>query len=279
MHKVAAVILNYNSSEDSEKCIGYLLLQDYKYMDIVIIDNGSNPIEKKKIEDVCQKAKLTLICNNENKGFSAGNNIGIKYSIKLGAEAILIINPDVELRDKKYISIITKALFNNDQVVVAGSDIIDAEGNHQNPLRELNYWEDLFWLIDILCKKLFFWHGYIDYNSNGFVEKLTGCCIILKSTFLEKIGYLDEGVFLYCEEPILAKAVQMRNQKMLYCNETIAYHMHIASQKGSSKLRLMKMIDSRKYYLEKYSGYHGLALKMLLTSRNLQRKFYELTKR
>ena len=41
MSKVMAVILNYNTLEDSIKCSELLRKQDYKDLEIVIVDNGS----------------------------------------------------------------------------------------------------------------------------------------------------------------------------------------------------------------------------------------------
>lgn len=45
------------------------------------------------------------------------------------------------------------------------------------------------------------------------------------------MGYLDESVFLYCEEPILASRVKKYGYKELYVREITAYHMHHDSEK------------------------------------------------
>lgn len=44
-------------------------------------------------------------------------------------------------------------------------------------------------------------------------------------SFAEKMGYLDESVFLYCEEPILASRVKKYGYKELYVREITAYHI------------------------------------------------------
>ena len=41
MNKIVAVILNYNSCEDTEKCVRYIKEQNYDNLDIVIVDNAS----------------------------------------------------------------------------------------------------------------------------------------------------------------------------------------------------------------------------------------------
>ena len=88
-------------------------------------------------------------------------------------------------------------------------------------------------------------------------------------TFVERIGYLDENVFLYCEEPILASTVKKYGYKEWYVRELTAYHMHINSEKGNTRKRLQLFRESRRYYWKNYSGYGKIRLFFLLLSDKL----------
>lgn len=77
MLKLMAIILNYNSSDDSIKCAEYLLKQK-KNIYITIVDNCSTDDSKKKLKLFSQKKDIIFLENKQNNGFSAGNNIGLK---------------------------------------------------------------------------------------------------------------------------------------------------------------------------------------------------------
>ena len=89
--------------------------------------------------------------------------------------------------------------------------------------------------------------------------------------FIKKGNLLDENVFMYCEEPILAKTLQNKGYKALYVDEVTAYHQHISSQKPSSNAaRMIAFLKSRKYYIKNYSGYNSLECILAIFIRNLQ---------
>jgi hypothetical protein len=90
--------------------------------------------------------------------------------------------------------------------------------------------------------------------------------------FMKKIGCLDENVFLYCEEPILAATVEREGYKEYYLHNLTAYHMHKKSEKGNPAKRLETFFESRKYYLKNYSKYGKVRLAIAIASINLQRK-------
>ena len=64
--KVAAVVLNYNSSADCKICIDYLKKQVDVELEIVVVDNASSPEERKKLSQfvwkrVVHSFKITTI--------------------------------------------------------------------------------------------------------------------------------------------------------------------------------------------------------------------------
>ena len=84
--------------------------------------------------------------------------------------------------------------------------------------------------------------------------------------FLRSTNYLDENVFLYCEEPILSAKVNAAGGKILYVPMVKATHAHIKSEKGDGTKLMLLFIQSRKYYLKTYSGYNRLQIGCLFLS-------------
>lgn len=272
--KIPVILLNYNSSSDCKKCISFLKRQQGVELEIVVVDNCSRQNEVEQLRQLCSQEDCTLIENHENRGYNAGNNIGLRYAVSKGYEYALIANPDMEFPQKDYITRLIHCITRNSGTVIVGSDIVTPNGMHQNPMREITYWEEFWWGFTIWRnRKTHRWFS-CDFTKSGACEKLSGCCFLIDLNFAKQIGYFDENVFLYSEEPILAKQVNMTRKQMYYCAEMQAIHHHIKSAKGNSRKRMQVLFKSRCYYLRNYSGYSGFKLRFLLLSKYVQKMVY-----
>ena len=101
--KVAVIILNYNSSLDCRKCVSFLKKQREVELEIVVVDNCSQAYDVEKLRQLCKEYGCTLIENHENRGYNAGNNIGLRYAAEKGYKYALIANPDMEFPATNYI--------------------------------------------------------------------------------------------------------------------------------------------------------------------------------
>lgn len=274
--KVPVILLNYNSSVDCLKCISFLKQQQGVDLEIVLVDNCSQSDDLSALRRIAQQERCTLLENKDNRGYNAGNNIGLRYAARSGLEYALIANPDMEFPQSDYIQKMVSAMEQDEEIVVCGSDIINPDGSHLNPQREISYKEELFWFIEILRnRKSKKWY-LCDYTQSGYCKKVSGCSLLLRMDFIKSIGFFDESVFLYSEESILSKQVKQYGKKMYYLSNVQAVHQHIESQKGASKPRMKIFFKSRNYYLRKYSGYNMLKLYLLLFSKYIQSLLYRL---
>ena len=269
MKKVAAVVLNYNTPKDTINCVN--LLKSQKDVDLlpIVVDNKSTD---DSIEIFKRELDARLIKNNENKGYSAGNNLGLKKAIEESCEYALIINPDVEVKDDKVIKKCLDVMEAKKDVALVGPDIIEMDGSHQNPLRELKFWEDFLWPLAVLCNRRSKKSRYVmDYTKSGYCEKVFGCCFLVRLEAIKDIGYLDESVFLYSEEPILAAMLKEKNYKIYYIADVEVFHKHVEKEKGDATDRTYQYFTSRYYYLKNYK-YKGLKRKLVCASCRIERK-------
>lgn len=277
MEKVVAIILNYNTSDDCEKCVSYLSKQDYDELSIVIVDNASpNHGEKERLEDIKQKYGCDLILGDKNEGFSAGNNIGLKFASEKNADWALVINPDVELRNDNYISYVIEENKKWNDVVVIGTNVVLPTGERQNPQRESTYWESVLWPLEILKSKIDKKKNrYLCEDKTGYCEKVTGACFFISMPFVKSIGYLDENIFMYSEEAILAAQVRLHKGKILYISEAVANHEHYGVKKAPSKDRMLLLVSSRLYYYQNYEQMNKVAFNIVRLSLSIEKKFLE----
>lgn len=289
--RIAVILLNYNSEEDLFACVEQIRIQQNIEIVTIIVDNASQPQSVDAIQawskahipaaycsdtidlfaSICERSldqhafSDFFIYNHENNGYSAGNNIGIKLADYLNVDAVLIANPDMRFYDQNYIAQLSNVLFADEEYFVAASKIIGLDGKDQNPLREAEFTEELFWPRQLFPKIFTIKPYLIPYKSDQIitVPKVVGCCLLVRMDFLREIGYFDETTFLYAEEPILAAQVRQKKGKIVFTPFVEALHAHQANTKGNSSKRMQLFIKSRKYYLKKYSGYNQIQLMLL----------------
>ena len=260
--KLAIIILNYNSSADCGKCVAFLKKQQGIETEIIIVDNCSREDDRKAVETLCNEQGCTFIANNENRGYNAGNNVGLRYAAEKGYEFAMIANPDMEFPETDYLVTLLAKMQEDKEIVICGSDIIGADGIHQSPMGKDGNWRSSFgWIKDIIGRKdkKNDAYDFIDnHKESHYCHKVSGCCFMIKISFLEEIKFFDEKVFLYCEEAILSRQVEMAGKKMYYLATAQAIHRHVKNEKGDPVKRFRAWGKSRCYFIDKYSGDHWL---------------------
>lgn len=264
--KVAVVILNYNSSDDCQKCVSFLKRQEGVDLEIILVDNCSSDGEQ--VRTLCQEQGCTFIASSENWGYNAGNNIGLRYAAEKGYSYALIANPDMEFPQTNYIQQLVKVMEQDQEIVVVGSDIVGADGLHQSPMYRDENWRTSFgWLTSFFRKTTREAYDFIDrYEESHYCAKVSGCCLLVRMDFMQSIGFFDEYPFLYCEEAILSRQVEWAGKRMYYTTSAQAIHRHISSTKGDPMKRFVQWKRSRLYFIHRYSGDHWLGKKIAALS-------------
>jgi len=295
--RAVSVVLNFNSSHELCELLPQLEAQRGVPHAVIVVDNASRSEEVSRAKEIFSQtwpyglvgstAEITasikhavtpsrayLVLHEHNGGYSAGNNVGIRLAEELGAAAVLIANPDMRLEDPNYVAQLYETLVGERSNLIAASRIVGLNGLDQSPLRELSYWEELLWPIFALRNKLFKPSSHVVLppgNQPAAVRKVSGCCLMLRLDFLRGNGYLDEGVFLYCEEPILAEKVRRAGGHIVFQPHLLAVHAHRKSIKGNPSRNMLQHIKSRCYYLRHYSNYRPIARACLFVSYALLR--------
>lgn len=92
MKRLAAVVLNYRTVEDTLLAVRALRESRRAVDELIVVDNGSGDGSVDRLGALVPP--LTLLAVSANLGFSGGHNVGIREAIRLGADRVLLVNSD-----------------------------------------------------------------------------------------------------------------------------------------------------------------------------------------
>ncbi len=95
---VSIVLLNWNGGEHVDPCLEHVIAQDYRPIEVIIVDNGSVDDSLERIK--AAHPEFVYIENQKNRGYAGGMNQGIEAS---HGDFIVPLNQDVCL-DKTFVS-------------------------------------------------------------------------------------------------------------------------------------------------------------------------------
>ena len=227
---VSVVIPNYNGKKYLETCMKSLMKQSLKPEEIIIVDNASKDGSIEYIKEEF-KEKVTLICLDENYGFSKAVNEGIKKST---SEFIALLNNDTEL-DEKWLEELYKCIQKDEKIFSCCSkmlrfverDIIDDAGDEYTLLGWGN--------------KIGDGKASSDYEEDKEVFSSCAGAAIYRSSILDEIGLFDENFFAYLEDMDISYRARIYGYKNYYASKAKVYHIGSAtsgSRHNSFKVKL-----------------------------------------
>jgi GT2 family glycosyltransferase len=118
---VITVVLNWNGKQDTLACLASLEQTAYSSHQVVVVDNAS---VDNSVAAIQQKfPQVHVIANELNLGFSGGNNIGIQWAMRRGADYCFVLNNDT-LVDPQAISYLVDTIHADESVGAVGPLII-----------------------------------------------------------------------------------------------------------------------------------------------------------
>ena len=233
---VSIVVLNYNAGKLLLNCIESIKKSSYQNIEILVVDNISS--DNSQIECKKKFPDIKLIQNDENLGYCGGNNAGIK---KAEGEFIIILNPDT-IVETNWI----------DELLNAQKEFGD--GLYQPKILSLNEENTIQSTGNMLH---IFGFGFARDKGNKVIERkeeiekvgyASGTCLFTTRKVLDKIGLLDEFLFLYHDDLDLGWRGAQIGINSFYVPKSKIYHVESYSLKWSSK-KFYWLERNRKYCL------------------------------
>ena len=219
-NKLAIIILNWKQYELTIKCLSSVYKSKFKDFEIVLVDNESNTEKLKNLLKNFKKIKVFQ--NDENLGFGAANNIAINYAIQNNFEYLMLLNNDTEVDENFILPLLN--IINNDNLIGAVQPLI-MNYNNKNSI----------WSAGGYVNK-FFGYTSTNKNSNGNLKLdwITGCCMLLKTDLIKKVGLIDENFFAYYEDVDWSLRIKDLGYSLKLVNTSLVYHYGSKSSENSS---------------------------------------------
>lgn len=281
--KTGMIIIHYNDYDSLKSLMDNI--KDYKVLDkIIIYDNNSNKDIKSKLKKL-NNNNIEVIFNSENKGFSYAINEASKALINEFKECnIIISNSDIIIDKEEDIKKLIKIL-NNKKTGLVAPTIVEGTNLNRGWRQPSPFLDSMMNIVGI---HRFFRKKYIMYNEDHYekdtsiVEVASGCFFLIKSNTLREINYLDDNLFLYYEENVLARKLQVKKKNIVIANNILIIHNHSVSiDKNMKKIQKLKQQKKSQYYFQVQYNDANLIEKILLKTtafinRNILRLFYAI---
>lgn len=256
--KAVCVVLNYNDGKTTEKLVKKI--RDYGCFEhIVIVDNASSDHSWERLL-MLQNQKVRVIRAGENGGYGAGNNLGIRFAVKMfGASHVLLCNPDVSFSEdcvERMLGIFER---HGDVGVVTARmrDCVYKDMKNGWPLRGV--WGELLSMGPvsrrIFKRGLNYPDSYFQGKRAVYVDVVHGSMLMVDTEAFRECGGYDEGIFLYQEEAVLGQRMKRAGYRTVLVLDREYGHEHGVSigknvRSGVARQRLRE--ESVMYYFREY---------------------------
>jgi GT2 family glycosyltransferase len=221
-----------NNSQKSKNDTAIDLLEiDYKELTKVKLDQNLF-INENRLE------KLILIDNDENYGFTEGNNIGMRFGLKnLSVEYFLLLNNDTVV-DESFLKNMINSVGNYEKIGFAGAKIYYYKSDEVSNLISfaggtigLNNSEPHPVGVDEVDNG--------QYDNDRLVDYVEGSCMLVNTDLILDVGLFNPDYFTYWEEIDWCIRGKKAGYNTLYTAKASIWHKCYGSDVGASSIFYM----------------------------------------
>ncbi|MDO8669221.1 MAG: glycosyltransferase family 2 protein [Candidatus Buchananbacteria bacterium] len=256
--EISIIINNYKTKGLLKQCLrgiyAYPPSVDYE---IIVVDNNSKDGSVEIVKEQFKQVKL--IEARENLGHHKGNNLGIKNS---SGRYILILNTDIALLDNS-VDKMYQFMESHQAAALVGPKLKNPDGSTQLscmrfPSKLVPIYRRTFLGNFAFAKKEIDYYLMKDFDhlSTREVDWILGACVLVRKAAIDKVGLMDEDLFLYFGDIAWCNKFWEFNYKVYYFVDAdiVHYHKRESAQSGIFSFVFWIHIIDWIRYLKKYSS-------------------------
>jgi GT2 family glycosyltransferase len=249
---LSIIIVTYNPGPILLDCLRSLPagVGDLPY-EVIVVDNASSDGLVGQAQAAFPQHRYIL--NDDNCGFAGGNNQGLALA---SGDYVLLMNPDVVAQSDSLRALVAY-LESQPSVGIGGPRTLDRHGHlsltAHGPYTAFNVlWQYLG------LDRLFPHMVYGRYRrASGTatapfpVAWVQAHCLMLKRAVYEQVGGLDEGFFLFCEDPDLCDRAAQIGWETHFLPGAVVHHVESSSVSRYPERRIRAYHLSPLHYFRK----------------------------
>lgn len=269
--QVAIVIINYNSSEFTIKCIESVLKHTSKAIEyeIIVVDNASEKEDFEHLKQFVKKLELPKVVLHRsriNTGFGGGNMHGVQFA---NAEYYLFLNNDTLLLDDP-IKTCYDFMEQTKDAASCGPQIYNENNEKQLSFDHFtSFTREVFgkqFVQTVFSKP----NRRKTYSKPIPVDYVNGSFMFFRASDFNSVGGFDTNIFLYFEESDICYRLKKQHKNTFFIPSASYLHYQGESIK-KTKMPIAIKIElktSMFYVIRKNHGYlHYQALRLVFIIR------------
>jgi GT2 family glycosyltransferase len=209
--RVHIIVLNWNSWSETSTCLSSLERLTYENKKVIVVDNGSTDDSGSRICERFPWAEVVL--TGRNLGFPRGCNVGIRRVLEESGDYVWLLNNDATADPRALDALVDKAE-SDPRIGAVGSAVYCMEEPTQ-----LQAWGGGY---------VNFWIGrsrhFLKPVADEKVQYLIGASLLIPRRVLETVGLLDEGIFLYWDDPEYCWRLRSAGWKLAVAGQSKIWH-------------------------------------------------------
>lgn len=236
---VAIVLVNWNGFEFTEACLQSLQHLEFPDYKIIVVDNASENQEGSRLN--ATYPDIHLIQNEQNLGFTGGNNVGIRKALEDGYTHIMLLNNDTEV-EADFLGEMIRRFQSNSKLGMV-QPLICFLHEKEQIWSAGGKWNSFLGRAITLGDRKFLSNAYV---ADRPLDWATGCCMLVTREALLKVGLLNEGYFAYFEDVEWSLRFRENGYGIALASKAKIYHEAGASSK---KKHSEGTLSARVFYL------------------------------
>jgi N-acetylglucosaminyl-diphospho-decaprenol L-rhamnosyltransferase len=260
---LSIVIVSFNARADLEECLRSLgTAPAVVSHEIIVVDNASSDGSA----DAARRfAGVRVMPLDRNTGFAAANNAGIRAS---RGDLLLLLNSDTIVPPGALDRLVAE-LTSTPEAAVAGPRLVDRSGRAElsfgrmmSPLNELRQ-KAIGTMYDRGWSAARTWVERAT-RRRGFVDWVSGACLLVRRADAEAVGLLDERFFMYAEDVDFCHSIRMRGRRVLFTPAVEITHTRGRSRAAAPTATIAAYRRSQLAFYEKHHPRWAPILRMYL---------------
>lgn len=246
---VGIVIVNYNTRDLLRRCLETVLASEGIGYRVCVVDNASSDGSAELVAGMFPQ--VALIANDENLGYPAANNQGLRalgFGSSMAADApryALLLNADTEVPQDGLARTIAYADSAAD-IGVVGPKLVRLDGSldlacrRSFPTPEVSFYR-MSGLARLFPKSRRFGQynlTYLDEDQTAEVDSVVGAFMMVRREAIGAAGLLDESFFMYGEDLDWAYRIKQAGWRVMYYPEVTVLHVKRASSRQNPRAQV-----------------------------------------